>query len=63
MGGQGRGGERSTVPNPPTPHESGKLHLDYKTHPHFPPKLGVGMCVSYSLKNTVSLRGRTRETF
>ena len=30
------------------------LHFsDYKTHPHFPPKLGGGESVSYSPKNTV----------
>ena len=26
----------------PTPSKPGKLHRDYKTHPRFPPKFGVG---------------------
>ena len=34
------------------PLSQAKLHLDYKMHPHFPPKFG-GKSVSYSLKNTV----------
>ena len=29
------------------PSQPGKLHLDYKTHPHFPPKFGGG-CVLQS---------------
>ena len=37
--------------HPPPPSEPGKLHLDYKTHPYFPPKWGGA---SYSPKNTVS---------
>ena len=28
----------------PLPSEPGKLHSDYKIHPHFPPKLG-GLCL------------------
>ena len=35
------------------PSEPGKLHLDYKTHPHFPPKFVGWGGVSYSPKNTV----------
>ena len=43
-------------PSLPTPQEPGKLHLDYKMHPHFLPKLEGGAGGgSYSLKNTVYL--------
>ena len=35
---------------PPLPREPGKLHLDYKMHPHFLSNWGGA---SYSLKNMV----------
>ena len=37
----------------PAPSEPGKLHSDYKTHPHFLPNLGES--ASHSPKNTVFL--------
>ena len=40
-------------PLPRTHSKPGKLHLDYKTHPHFSPKFR-GESASYSLENTVS---------
>ena len=45
-------GKKPTPPLPPPTSESGKLHLDYKTHPHFPPKFGGS--ASYSPKNMVN---------
>ena len=43
-----------STPQPPSPcSKSGKLHLDCKTHPHFPPKFGGGESRSYSLKNMI----------
>ena len=42
--------------HPPTPaSEPGKLHSDYKMHPHFFPDLG-GKSASYSLKTTVIIQ-------
>ena len=43
----------------PHPSEPGKLHLDYKTHPPFPPKFGVGGA-SYSPNNTVHILENSR---
>ena len=45
----------------PPNHEPGKLHSDYKMHPHFPPKFGE-KGASYSLKNTVDYLERESDT-
>ena len=37
--------------------------MDYKTHPHFPPKFGGGKCASYSPKNTVIFISLVKKAF
>ena len=46
------GGGPAPPPHPTPSSEPGKLHSDYKMHPHLPPKFGGGSA-SYSPRNMV----------